>query len=520
MIGPFFVFVFKSGIVLLALLLIYKWLLSGDKQPVFNRVLLLSFYLIAPVAVTIMDMHPWTGDAMSIEIPSTGDIEIHIGDNNTAGHAETSGSPLWATAALLTWIAGMAAVCAMTAVCGVRIRRLIKHGERVRYAGHTVVITDNGSVAPFSIRGTIVMSRKDYDEAADVIITHELRHIGRCHWIDLCIARIAIILCWYNPAAWLMADELRAVHEYDADSAVLSSGVDARRYQMLLIKKAVGRSFPAIANSLNHSNLKKRITMMLKSKQSKGRRWRALALAPAIAAVLMAGNIPAVADAMATAGKASLPAVTYSKVTKKAAESKTESGTAQKKRTVTTTTTYNSNTDANTAVQTSTVITVNGETVNIKDNPKFYINGEEASADEMAAIDYRKVTEIKVDQGSDQPTISISLDQKAENKETKVVLPQFPGGEAAMYKWICDNIKYPDTDAAKKIKDTVRTVVRFTVTAEGKITNIELIRSAELPEFNEETLRLAKSLPDFIPARKDGKPIEATYAIPVTYKAM
>lgn len=260
--------------------------------------------------------------------------------------------------------------------------------------------------------------------------------------------------------------------------------------------------------------------MMLKSKQSKGRRWRALALAPAIAAVLMAGNIPAVADAMATAGKASLPAVTYSKVTKKAAESKTESGTAQKKRTVTTTTTYNSNTDANTAVQTSTVITVNGETVNIKDNPKFHINGEEASADEMAAIDYRKVTEIKVDQGSDQPTISISLDQKAENKETKVVLPQFPGGEAAMYKWICDNIKYPDTDAAKKIKDTVRTVVRFTVTAEGKITNIELIRSAELPEFNEETLRLAKSLPDFIPARKDGKPIEATYAIPVTYKAM
>ena len=520
MTGQIFVFVFKAGIVLLALLLIYKWLLSGDKQPVFNRVLLLSFYLIAPVAVTIMDMHPWTGDAMSIEIPSTGDIEIHIGDNNTAGHAETSGSPLWATAALLTWIAGMAAVCVMTAVCGVRIRRLIKHGERVRYAGHTVVITDNGSVAPFSIRGTIVMSRKDYDEAADVIITHELRHIGRCHWIDLCIARIAIILCWYNPAAWLMADELRAVHEYDADSAVLSSGVDARRYQMLLIKKAVGRSFPAIANSLNHSNLKKRITMMLKSKQSKGRRWRALALAPAIAAVLMAGNIPAVADAMATAGKASLPAVTYSKVTKKAAESKTESGTAQKKRTVTTTTTYNSNTDANTAVQTSTVITVNGETVNIKDNPKFYINGEEASADEMAAIDYRKVTEIKVDQGSDQPTISISLDQKAENKETKVVLPQFPGGEAAMYKWICDNIKYPDTDAAKKIKDTVRTVVRFTVTAEGKITNIELIRSAELPEFNEETLRLAKSLPDFIPARKDGKPIEATYAIPVTYKAM
>ena len=65
MTGQIFVFVFKAGIVLLALLLIYKWLLSGDKQPVFNRVLLLSFYLIAPVAVTVMDMHPWAGNAMS-----------------------------------------------------------------------------------------------------------------------------------------------------------------------------------------------------------------------------------------------------------------------------------------------------------------------------------------------------------------------------------------------------------------------------------------------------------------------
>ncbi len=84
-----------------------------------------------------------------------------------------------------------------------------------------------------------------------------------------------------HPAMWLLRRELRAIHEYEADEAVLDSGVDARSYQMLLIKKAAGGRWYSIANSFNHSKLKNRITMMLRKKSS---RWAGARGAPAPAA--------------------------------------------------------------------------------------------------------------------------------------------------------------------------------------------------------------------------------------------
>ena len=70
---------------------------------------------------------------------------------------------------------------------------------------------------------------------------------------------VAGCLQWFNPAMWLLRRELRAIHEYEADEAVLDSGVDARSYQMLLIKKAAGGRWYSIANSFNHSKLKNRM---------------------------------------------------------------------------------------------------------------------------------------------------------------------------------------------------------------------------------------------------------------------
>ncbi len=518
--GALFVFTFKAGMVLLALLLIYKLLLAGDKQPGFNRWLLLSFYVIAPAAVAMAGME-WSDTATDGGIVEAGMLRP-LQATDTATTMPASSMLSWASIVLCVWIAGMATVCVMTAVCLLRIRREIRRGDRIKCCRHDIVVTDNGGIAPFSVRNTIVMSRRDYDEAADIIIMHEYRHIQGRHWIDLCIARAAIIVCWYNPAVWLMADELRTVHEYQADEAVLKAGTDARRYQMLLIKKAVGRSFPAIANSLNHSKLKKRITMMLKTKESKGRRWRALALAPAIAAVLMAGNIPAVANSMATLGSASLPSVSADKVTKKADDVKEKSTSAQTGRTVTTTTSYNyrSNGDNNTQVQTSSTVTVNGETISITENPKIFVNGKEVSADELDKTDFAKTTEIRIDQTGDKPTMNFKIesDEISETK-TDIKMPSFPGGDDEMYKWLATNIKYPDTEAAKKITEKVRVVVQFTIAEDGKITDVSLTRKSDLPEFNEEALRVVRAMPVWNPGKKDGKPVALPYALPITFKA-
>ncbi len=85
-----------------------------------------------------------------------------------------------------------------------------------------------------------------------------------------------------------------AAHEYEADSRVLASGVKREEYQMFLIKKTVGARFTTLSNCLNHSSLKKRITMMLSSKQ-KGKAYvRAFVMVPAMALALIGLDPPAV----------------------------------------------------------------------------------------------------------------------------------------------------------------------------------------------------------------------------------
>lgn len=112
----------------------------------------------------------------------------------------------------------------------------------------------------------VVISEKDLKENGEEILTHEYAHIRKRHSIDLLIADICIFFQWFNPASWLLKQELQNIHEFEADESVIAQGIDAKKYQLLLIKKAVGTRLYSMANSFNHSSLKKRITMMLKKK--------------------------------------------------------------------------------------------------------------------------------------------------------------------------------------------------------------------------------------------------------------
>ena len=124
------------------------------------------------------------------------------------------------------------------------------------------------SVVPFSWMHSIVISESDYEQNGRTILLHEKAHIRLHHSYDVLLVQFMKILQWFNPCIYLLEFDLRDVHEYQADDAVLSAGVTAYNYQSLLIKKAVGSSSYTFANSFNHSLLKKRITMMLQKKSS------------------------------------------------------------------------------------------------------------------------------------------------------------------------------------------------------------------------------------------------------------
>ena len=202
-------------------------------------------------------------------------------------------TPIWDYIVTL-YLIGVIVMTLYFLVSLVRLALFIIKGEHIKQDGSHIILHRHNSVAPFAWCGYMMMPRRDWYEYGQMIVRHEKAHIECRHWIDLLFMQAAIIITLYCPAIWLLRNELHTLHEYEADSRVLASGVKREEYQMFLIKKTVGARFATLSNCLNHSSLKKRITMMLSSKQTGTARVRAFVMVPAMALALIGLATPAV----------------------------------------------------------------------------------------------------------------------------------------------------------------------------------------------------------------------------------
>jgi beta-lactamase regulating signal transducer with metallopeptidase domain len=150
------------------------------------------------------------------------------------------------------------------------------------------VMIHNADIPAFSLRRRILISRHDYDNNADTILAHELSHIRQGHFYDLMLMEFIKIIYWFNPLVFRMSRDIKDIHEFQADEHTISAGIDPVQYQLLIIQKCVGHQSFALANSFNHCQIKKRITMMNKSKTRNAWGWRVAAFLPLLALLLMA----------------------------------------------------------------------------------------------------------------------------------------------------------------------------------------------------------------------------------------
>ncbi len=301
--GELMSFTLTSGIILLSMYLPYRLLLAGEKQHRLNRVILHAIYM---AAIVIPLVRPVALPGISgIEAgAATAETGIAIG-RLSGGLTEDSGTA-WMRVLLWIYIAGAAVALVRLVWAYARLTVIIWNGKKIKMEGYTLVVTGNKNFSPFSWRGYVVVEKTSDATEYPAIMIHEMRHLSACHDMDLMLAQLYAVLVWYNPASWLMIDELKTVHEYEADEAVIDSGLNLRDYQMLLIKKAVGARFPSLANSLNHSKLQKRITMMYQSKSRTAGKLGSLVLVPALAIGIAVVSIPAVASVISGASETTL----------------------------------------------------------------------------------------------------------------------------------------------------------------------------------------------------------------------
>ena len=275
----FLIYQGKTAVILAVFYMFYRLLLSKDTFHRFNRIILLgtaALSFVLPLCViTIHEI------VMIPAVQSAPQMLESATIGTMAAVAEVS-EPIWPYVICAVFAIGALGVLLMAVVSIAKVICIIRSGEHhTLESSETLVITD-AEIAPFSWMKYIVLSREDYENGYSQILTHEKAHIALKHSWDVLFVDMITALQWFNPAMWMLKADLRAIHEFEADDAVLRSGADVKEYQYLLIRKAVSKSGYSVANSFNHSTLKARITMMSNKKSSRKGAWKALYVLPLV----------------------------------------------------------------------------------------------------------------------------------------------------------------------------------------------------------------------------------------------
>lgn len=317
-----------SGIILALLYAAYHLAMRHTTLFAFNRHMILAIIIfsaavpLTPVSRGVSDVIDMAG----IELP---ELEINL----VAGKAaQPAGAGSLADILSVIYITGSAATALwalfnLIFICYIRLT-----ASRTKIGYTDVYVHNHNRMSPFCWGNMIFVPSDmldDDEREIEIMIAHESSHRRHMHWIDLLAANAMAVINWYNPCAWATLRELISIHEYEADCETLAICDDPAEYQLLLIKKTAGSRFHAFADSLNHSSLKKRITMMMKNPTKSRARWRALAMVPAVAMALTVINVPAVASTLrslepaVTAPAADKVAATPDKGTQKSPETQT-----------------------------------------------------------------------------------------------------------------------------------------------------------------------------------------------------
>ena len=308
--GAFLIFVIKSAFALALLVSLFMAFMSRETFHRLNRFLLLGVVacsLVLP-AVNIGVESPFSRLAEVLSAKEKVDTGLSLDDLNGLEFgdmtAETvtdenmdAASPMddmplnWLSIVSVIYIIGVVVLLVRQIVIYVQLFKMMRRACPVDSSIYGVsgikLRMHDGDEMPFSWFGWVVVSSQDINDGAQEILIHERTHVNAGHSWDILFVDAVIMFQWFNPLAWIMKNCLKDIHEFEADEAVINCGVNTKRYQYLIIKKAVGeRLLNSIANSFNHSLTKKRITMMCKEKSKKWKYVKALYVLPVVATVV------------------------------------------------------------------------------------------------------------------------------------------------------------------------------------------------------------------------------------------
>lgn len=495
----------KAAVLIAVFYIFYRLLLSKETLHRMNRIVLLStavLSLVLPLCIiTTHRTEIIAGLRPTIDV-FTGQAAIDI-------EQTVPSIPWWQTAIVTAYLIGVAIIIGKILISLISIMRLIHSAQDVReYKGSRLIISDENR-ASFSWMNYIIIGRNDYEQGIEEILDHEKAHIGLRHSWDILLVDLISAIQWFNPAIWMLRSDLRAIHEYEADEAVLLKGVDVRHYQYLLVSKAMADSGFSITNQFNHSNLKQRINMMTSKKSNRSSALKALYILPIVgislavsAKTIVDYQYEEAAEPQVTAVK-QMPTEPVQQVQQTEMEEQEEIVPVAPEDSIKPTVDPHTFIgDNGNGTKGRPLIVINGTILpeTIPDNNVFVgdlLEKYGISRDNIVSINVLKdksATEVYGDKGKNGVVVIKTEDGKAPQLIEETMqpvegkhegddvfvnveeMPEFKGGQAGLMSHLCQNIKYPAL--AQEIGLQGRVIVQFTIGKEGEVYDVKVIKSA------------------------------------------
>ena len=449
------IYLIKINVALMLLYGFYRLTVSRDTFFGLRRLTLWLIYAVA-LMVPALNLEYWVRDT-----PTMASMANVYADTFYPVVVVKAQAPsiTWIDMLLGIYWAGVAVLSLRLVWQLFSIIRLAVISRKQEVEGITVHLL-RGEGSPFSFFRWVFMYPSTLEgKQLHEVMVHECTHVSGLHSLDTLFSELFSIACWFNPFAWLMKQEVRMNLEYLADESVLSDGNARKSYQYHLLGLAYRQPNEStkIANNFNLLPLKKRIKMMNKRRTSEIGKAKYLLFAPLAGALLMVSNIESVAREIG----GQVP-----------------------------------------------------EVAEVQQKADQALNADVAVANPMAKAEEAKAAELAKAEAKASDATAPADTTKNVVYDVTETLPQFPGGQGVMMKYLAANIKYPAS--AVKAKKQGRVIVAFVIQKDGSVTNARIVRSVD-PELDAEALRIVKAMPNWTPGTQDGKPVNVNYTIPVVF---
>ena len=461
-------YILESGISLAFLSTIYLLFLRKETFFKLNRIFLIgsvTFSVLLPfLRLRIFDPKPVVLEEITIT-PYRNLIEaVTVYGNDLSGSIEQA--ILSANTLILLYVGGLLVFLARFLFRIIQLWFVIRKNNVQNFASFKLV-TVNKNVSPFSFLNFIFLSRQiEKNDDYDKMIAHEMEHVKQGHSFDVIILEILTIFHWFNPFIWMLRRSIRENHEFLADQAVLNSGVNKGYYKSLLLKQYVGEQF-VISNNFNYSMIKKRIKMMSQIKSSKFANSKILPGIVVAAALLLVFACEQ-KESFETGNVFNQGIINLSFVGEK----------------------IKINGDQNEVFKLQDLMGKSGFSFDVDENGDLYMYKN-------------KISEIR------------KLDSNEQVFYIVEDMPEYPGGEEAMRKFISQSIVYPKEAVQKGIQG--RVYVSFVVAADGTVANAKIARGVD-KSIDEEALRVINSLPMWKPGKQKGQAVHVKYTVPIHFE--